>query len=175
MGNQPKMQGIVRKAFVGLVAAGAFVAVATPASAGCTTAYLCTWDQDRDGVADLLYAGNGAASTTVTATETFQRVATSGGGTSTQTTAWYVDEDGDGDPERLYVGSTATTSLAGQRGGGYATVYVVDRDRGDLVDYVSATAAGGLGGFGVGGGFQYADYEADLTPSTPYSSMSSTG
>lgn len=169
MGNQSTMQGnVARRALFGLAAVGALVAVSAPASAACTTAYVCTWDTNADSRPDVLYAGAAGTSAVVTSQPTYQNAVIQAPFTTVQGTAWYVDEDGDGDPERLYVGGSSGTLVAGHTAGGYASVYMVDRDQGDVMDYTNAVVQGGVDSVIVGYSFEYRDTATDLKPGSPY-------
>lgn len=171
MGNQKRMQNRMTRV-LGLAVVGALVSVAAPASAACTTAYTCTWDADRDGTADVVYAGASGTSAMVTSTDSLQKAVINGPFTKAQATAWYVDEDGDGDMERIYVGGSALTSAGGTNTGGYASVYMIDRDNGDVIDYASAVIQGGSGPLVIGYSLEYTDPTQDQTLNSPYSRMS---
>lgn len=167
------MKRNVTRALVGLAVVGSFAAASAPAAAACTTAYVCTWDNDYDGTVDTASAGTASAGmATVVAQNGYDKVLLQGPFATAQATGWYVDENGDGDFERVYLGGSGAAGPGTQKAGAYATVYMVDRDQGDVVDYLSAVAQGGTGGLVVGGGIEYRDERVDLQPATPYTSLS---
>lgn len=145
--------------------------IASNASAGCVAA-LCTADTDRNGSTDYVYVGSAGSSVTATSTSPSDDSLTvrTAAGTSTTARLWWVDSNGDMDPERAYAGASTTSSKGSL--GAYGSLYVVDYDNGDVIDYAYASVQAGAIGQAAGVTFGYADAERDAWTSAPSGGVS---
>lgn len=163
-----------RRAVLGAVMAGAFLAVSASASAACT-AGICTWDTDGDAPPEVVTASQAGTSVAVQSRNpNDDRLTARTAGTTAAATLWWSDENGDLDPEVLYANANAQSVLVpGRPTGAYGTLYMIDRDQGDLVDYVYTVAQVGVDRYGAGTSFAWSDPSRDLEPGGMGTSTSS--